>query len=159
MRQPRERFVAPRTGFRLEVSSQTGRVACSRKLPQLFQDDRIDLCGSVHALFEVSVAGPLVEGILELAVVAELRQSVAEFVRERVVDRQPLVPRRLAEERLVQPVEASKLFERQLVILDPELNDRVRKLRVAAVLLDDQQRSRLLAAPVAAETRMLPCAA
>ena len=37
----------------------------------------------------------------------------------------------------MQAVEPAKLLERPLVVLDPELDDRVRELSVAAVLLDD----------------------
>src|SRR6059058_2737598 len=124
--------------------------AFSCQFPQLLEHDRVDLRDSVHAFLEVDVACPAVERILELAVVAELREPLAQLVRQSLVDREPFLSRRLAEERLMQAVEPAKLLERPLVVLDPELDDRVRELSVAAVLLDDQQCRRLLAAAVAA---------
>src|SRR5205823_6170961 len=74
----------------------------------------------------------------------------AERLRELVVDGDAFVARRLAEDRLVQAVEASQLLERPSVMLDPEVDDRVGELRVAAVLLDHEQGRRLLAATIAA---------
>ncbi len=50
----------------------------------------------------------------------------------------------------MQPVDAPQLLERTLVIVDAQVDDDVGELRVAAVLLDDEQRRRLLASLVAA---------
>ena len=58
--------------------------------------------------------------------------------------------RRLPEQRVVEPVEAAKLLDGPLVVVDAEVDERVRQPRVAAVPLDDEQRRRLLAAAVAA---------
>src|SRR5207253_10807020 len=104
------------------------------------QDHRIDLRDSVHSLLEVDITGPPVEGILELAVVAELGEPLVQLVRKRLVDSQPFVTGRLAEERVVKPVEAAELCQWPFVLLDPQLDDRVREFGVAAVSLDDEQR-------------------
>ena len=67
-----------------------------------------------------------------------------------VVDAQPLLARRLAEQLLVQAVEAAQLVDRRLVIVDAEVDEDVGEAGVAAVALDDDQRRGLLAALVAA---------
>ena len=54
-----------------------------------------------------------------------------------------------AEDLVVEAVEAAQLRDRPLVVVDAQVDDDVRELRVARVLLDDEQRSRLLPAPVA----------
>ena len=55
----------------------------------------------------------------------------------------------MAEELLVDRVQAPKLFDRPLVVVDAQVDEDVGELRVAAVALDDEQAGRLLAAPVA----------
>ena len=52
----------------------------------------------------------------------------------------------------MQPVDALELLDRPLVVVDPEVDEDVRQPGVPAVFLDDQQRGRLLAAPVAARS-------
>ena len=47
-------------------------------------------------------------------------------------------------------VEPAQLLDRPRVIVDAEVDERVGEPAVAAVALDDEQRRRLLAAPVAA---------
>ena len=81
---------------------------------------------------------------------ARAREPLAELRPQRVVDGQPAVARRAAEQRVVQPVEPSELAERVGVVVDAEVDERVREPRVAAVALDDEERRRLPAAAVAA---------
>ena len=50
----------------------------------------------------------------------------------------------------MQAVEARELGDRLGMVVDAQVDEDVREARVAAVPLDDQQRRRLLAAPVAA---------
>ena len=91
-----------------------------------------------------------VNASLELAVVAELRQPLAELRGELVVDGEPLVARRRAEDLVVERVDAAQLLDRPLVVLDAQLDDDVGQARVAAVALDDEERRGLLAAAVSA---------
>ena len=58
--------------------------------------------------------------------------------------------RRLAEDRLVEPVDPPQLLERPLVVVHAQVDDDVREVGVATVLLHDEKRGRLLAAAVAA---------
>ena len=77
-------------------------------------------------------------------------QEVVELRPERLVDRQPLLARRRAEERVVHPVDPSQLDERVGVIVHAEIDEYVGKARVAPVALDDDERSGLASAAVAA---------
>ena len=72
-----------------------------------------------------------------------------ELGAERVVDGEPPVARRAAEERVVQAVEATELGERIGVVVDAQIDERVRQARVAAVALDDEQGRGLPPATVA----------
>src|SRR5205823_13073164 len=63
---------------------------------------------------------------------------------------EPLHRRRSAEDRLVHDVDAAELVERPRVLVHAQVDDLVRETRIAAVLLDHEERRRLLAAPVAA---------
>ena len=69
---------------------------------------------------------------------------------ELVVDREPLVARRLPEQLLVQVVEAAQLLDRRRVIVDAQIDERVRETCVASVALDDEDGGRLLASLVPA---------
>ena len=99
---------------------------------------------AVDALFEVRRAGPVLETL-----VAELRQALVDLGAQLVVDGQPLVARGLAEELVVQAVEAPELLDRGLVVVDAQVDEDVGEPRVAPVPLDDEQRRGLLAAAVA----------
>src|SRR4029079_5123609 len=90
------------------------------------------------------------EGVAELALVAEAREPLPQLGRQLFVDVQPEPFGRLAEDRLVEPEEPAKLLERALVVLDPQLDDDIGQARVTGIVLDDEQRCGLLAAPVAA---------
>jgi hypothetical protein len=91
----------------------------------------------------------VLEGLAELSLVPDPREPLAQLRGERVVDVEPPVPRRLAEDLLVQRVEAVKLRDGPLVVVDAEVDEDVGQARVAAVLLDDEERRGLLAAAVA----------
>src|SRR5436305_14831242 len=84
----------------------------SRQFPQLLEHDRVDLRDSVHPFLEVDVACPAVERILQLAVVAELREPLAQLVRQSLVDSETLLPRRHAEDRLLTAVGPAPLLDR-----------------------------------------------
>jgi hypothetical protein len=56
--------------------------------------------------------------LLELARITDTREALAEFRAERVVDVEPLLLRSSSEQRVVQSVDAPKLFERAGVIVD-----------------------------------------
>ena len=119
-------------------------------------------------------------------------KSLVDLGSQHVVDGEPVLIWRLPEQRLVEAVKTSKLLDRPIMVVDPKVDERVGEPCVAAVPLDDEQRSRLLAtavsasflggreaveepfgewrpaeetnvsaraSTVAAETRMLPCAA
>src|SRR5262245_39917227 len=79
----------------------------SRLPPQLFEHDGIDCLDAVHSLFEIRVSRPAEQGVGQLSFVADSRQALAELAAELVVDRNPLVPRGLSEDRLVQAVDAA----------------------------------------------------
>ena len=74
----------------------------------------------------------------------------AQLLGERVVDLDPLVARCPAEQLLVDGVEPAELLDRSRVVVDAEVDQRVGEPGVATALLDDEQRGRLLPAPVAA---------
>jgi hypothetical protein len=97
-----------------------------------------------------SVPGPVVEGSAQLSVVTELAEAVAQLRGQRFVDGEPVLGRRDPEELAVQSVPPPQFDDRELVIVDAQIDENVRKVRVAGVLLHDQKRGRLLAAPVAA---------
>ena len=65
---------------------------------------------------------------------------IEELRRQLVVDVEPHPPRRRPEDLVVERVDAAQLLDRALVVLDAELDDHVRHIRVAAVALDDEER-------------------
>src|SRR6266545_3075794 len=122
----------------------------SRAAPERLQDDGIDLFDPLNAVLEVLLPGPAREGILELARVAKVAESVAELRGELVVDGEPLLARGRAEDLVVERIDAAELLDRTLMILDAELDDHVRHARVAAVPLHDEEGGGLLPAAIAA---------
>src|SRR4029450_7677682 len=126
------------------------RTSRSRLPPQLLEHHRVDRLDAVHPLLEILAAGPAEEGVLELAVEAEAPQTLAQLRAELLVDGEPLLPGGLAEDRLVQTVDPAQLFERPSVITPPQVDENVGEVRIAAVLLDDKERRRLLTPAVAA---------
>ena len=80
---------------------------------------------------------------------AEPREPVPELGLERAVDLEPLRVGCLPEEGCMDPQEPRELLDRRLVVVDPEIDERVGEPRVAALVSDDEQRRRLLAPPVA----------
>ena len=104
---------------------------------------------------EVLRARPRGEGALEALVVAKLPQAIDELCRQVGVDVEPLLARRPPEEQVVQPVDALQLFHGLRVVVDAQVDQHVAEPRVPAFALDDEQRGRLLPAPVAA--RRLRC--
>src|SRR5262245_23690199 len=107
--------------------------------PQVFEDDGVDRLYPVHTHFEVLVPSPRAETRGEAVRVAEPLEPLLEFRAEAVVDRDPLLPGRLAEDRLVQAVDAPQLVDRALVVVHAQVDDHVREPQVAAVALDDEQ--------------------
>src|SRR5437016_3945079 len=91
-------------------------------------------------------SSPRTNVALELALVAELGQTVSKLGRQILVDVEPQATWCLSEDLVVQRVDAAELLDRPLVVLDAELDDDVGHPRIAAVTLDDQERRRLLAA-------------
>src|SRR6185312_5890765 len=89
---------------------------------QLLEHDGVDLLEAVDALFEVFRAGPARERRLEVALVAETRETLAQLVCERVVDSQPFLARRPAEEGVVKPAEARQLADRLGVVVDAQVD-------------------------------------
>ena len=107
---------------------------------QRLEHDRVDALDAVDALLEVRRAGPVGERLLEVAVVAEPREPLrAARAASVVVDVDPVLLRRGAEELLVQREQAAQLRDRPLVVVDAQVDDGVGELRVAGVLLDDEQ--------------------
>src|SRR5581483_67363 len=90
-------------------------------------------------------SGPRVEGV-----VAERGEPLVHLAAQRLVERQPVLPRRDPEEAVVQRVEATELVDRALVVVDAQVADEIGEPCVAAVLLDDEERRRLLPAAIAA---------
>src|SRR5207247_4715535 len=88
------------------------RPSRSHLAPQRVEDDRIDLLDSVNAVLEILLPGPTGERLREVAVIAELRQSLAQLSGQGLVDVEPLVARRLAEDLVVEAVDAPQLLDR-----------------------------------------------
>src|SRR5919109_3401726 len=132
--------------------SRRGAPPSSRLLPQRAEHDRIDPLGAVDALLEVLGAGPVEEGLTELAVVAEPRETLTELAAQDLVDLQPLLARRHAEDLLVQRVQPFQRGDRLGMIVDAQIDECVRQASVTGVLLDHEQRRRLLTAAVAARS-------
>ena len=70
----------------------------------------------------------------------DAREPLLDLGTKCVVDREPVCAWRLPEQRVVEPVEAAKLLDRTLVIVDAKIDEGVGQGRVAAVLLDDEER-------------------
>src|SRR5438105_9395577 len=140
---------AASAGSRRRRASRRRRGARSSR-PQLLEDDRIDPLDALDALFQVLVPGPAGERALELSVVAEAPEPLAELRGELVVDLDPLLGWRLAEDRLVEAVQPLELRDRPLVVIDPQVDGDVGHAPVPAAAVDDEQGRRLLAAAVAA---------
>ena len=81
---------------------------------------------------------------------ADAREALVELRPKRVVDGDPLLARRRAEELVVEPVDPAQLGERVRVVVDAQVDERIGEARVASVALDDEQRRRLAATAVAA---------
>src|SRR5437868_2153036 len=118
--------------------------------PQLLEHDRIDALDPLNALLEVLVPGPVEERVGELAFVAELCESFSELCGQIGVDLEPVLGRRLAEDRPVQAVDPAQLVQRAGMLVHPYVDDLVGEPRVAAAALDDEQCRRLLSAAVVA---------
>ncbi len=117
----------------------------ARGLSQRLEHDRVDGVVALDALLEILDARPGGKGV-----VAELREPFVDFCAQVAVEWQPFLARRPAEEAVMQRVDATQLVDRLWVIVDPEIEDDVRELRVPTVSFDDEERCRLLAAAVAA---------
>src|SRR5919201_1054743 len=147
-----------RTGCHLTAPSRPGNRSSSSRCatsysvtaPQLLQHDRVDGIDPVHAFLEILYAGPPGQCVREVAVVAERRKAHCQLAAQLLVDRDPLLARRLAEERVVQPVEAAELLDRSLMVVDAEIDEDVRQPCVPALRLHDEQRRRLLSPAVPA---------
>src|SRR5436190_23000217 len=112
--------MSARPGPRSETARDRRCARCvrSRLPPQCLEHDGIYPFDPVDALLQVLGAGPGEERFAELSLVAELRQALAQFCGELAVDVDPEPLRRLAEDRIVQAVEAAQLLEPTLVVLD-----------------------------------------
>src|SRR5579859_2889611 len=136
-----------RTGCQESVPS-TGRPSMSSirtVFTKRLQDDGVDRIVTVDALLEIRDARPGVE-VCE----AETIEPCAHLGEQIALEREPPLARRAPEQAVVERVQALQLVDRSYVVLDPEVDERVRQLSVAAVALDDEERRGLLAAPVAA---------
>src|SRR5947207_13312268 len=118
--------------------------------PPLLEHDGIDALDSLDAFLEVLVPRPVKERVGELALVAELCQSFSELCGQIGVDLEPVLGRRLAEDRLVHAVDPAQLVQRPGMLVHAYVDDLVGEPCVAAVALDDEQCRRLLSAAVAA---------
>ena len=90
------------------------------------------------------------ERLAEIACEAQPREALADLRAERFVDLEPLLARRLPEDRVVQLVEPEQLGNRMLVVIDAQIDEDVRQAAVTAVLRDNEERCGLLAPAVAA---------
>jgi predicted GNAT family acetyltransferase len=108
-------------------------------ISQRVEHDGIDALDAVDTFLEICRARPVGEGLSELALVTERRESVAQLSGERVVDREPVLGRCHPEDLVVQAEEALKLGDRVLVVVHSQIDDDVRKAGVAGVLLDQEE--------------------
>src|SRR5439155_18946503 len=123
----------------------------SRRLPaQRLENDGVDTRDAVGALLQVRRAGPRVEGLLELSLVTEFPEPFLELCAQRLIDVEPVLRRCDAEQLVVQRVDPAELGNWKLVIVDAQIDDRVGQVRVARVLLHDEQGGGLLPAAVPA---------
>ena len=115
------------------------------------QHDRVDPLDAGHALLEVLPSRPGAERLREVAVEAEPREPLPQLGGELVVHLEPLLGGRLPEQELVDAGSSRPSSSTgRSVVVDPEVDDGVGEAGVAAVPLHDEERRRLLAAPVAA---------
>src|ERR1700730_1336388 len=111
----------PRPGSRPARRDERLPSPCSTSA-QLLEHDRVDQLDSFDPLFEVFGSRPACECRLELSVVAEPGPVLTELVGECVVDRQPFLTRRGAEERAMEAVQSGKLADRIRVVVDAQVD-------------------------------------
>src|SRR4051812_9894969 len=87
------------------------------RLTQGVEHDRIDLLDAVDAFLEVRGARPVGERLLQVAVVTQAPQPLAELAREGFVDVEPVLRRRCAEELLMQSEQTAELRDRPFVVV------------------------------------------
>src|SRR4051794_14052000 len=132
-----------RIGFHTSVpKTGTPSTSSSRSVfTERLQDDGIDPRLFAHAVLEIRDAGPLAQRAVAGAFEARLHLR-----GELRVERQPVLVGCDAEQPVVLDVQPRELADRLLVIVDAQVADEIRQASVAAVLLHDEERRRLLAA-------------
>ena len=132
-------------GYRFVTLSGSSRAV--GLIAQRVEHDR-DRCARCRRLVpRGSPRPPSRRGPCQLALVTERREPVVQLSAS-VSSTVTSPPAVYAEDLVVQAVEALKLGDRALVVVDPKIDDDVREAGVAGVLLHDEQRCGLLAAAV-----------